>query len=217
MSSNRALKFIFSLWLLLSVSSTWAQELVILGLFKNKVVMTENGQRYVLNVGDKTSQGTELVSANSQEAVLIVGGEKQNFSLGTHIQSNYSTAPAKQVKIPRDSRGMYRTEGTVNGTSIHFLIDSGAQLVAMNTKHAQLLGLQVDKSTFVMVDTASGQSPGYFVSLDTVSIGDIKIQNVRAVVIENEDYPKDVLLGMSFLKQVEMAHKADYLILQMKY
>lgn len=194
-----------------------ASELVVLALFKDKVVLVEDGKHYVLNIGDKTPFGAELVSANSQGAVFKMNGKEQHVVLGNQIQTEYSVPSVASVTIIKDSRGMYRTSGRINGNSVDFLVDSGAQLVAMNTKHAESLGLAYSKTDPpVMVDTASGQSPAYVVVLNSVSVGSINVHNVKAIIIENDSYPKDVLLGMSFLKSVELTHKLNQLHLQKK-
>ena len=52
--------------------------------------------------------------------------------------------------------------------------------------------------------------------LPEVQVGEIKLTNVRAAVIAGA-YPKDVLLGMSFLKQVRMEEQAGVLHLTQKF
>ena len=51
---------------------------------------------------------------------------------------------------------------------------------------------------------------------DKVQVGSIALHNVQAVVIEG-DSPRRVLLGMSFLKRVEMSNQGDMLLLRSKY
>jgi aspartyl protease family protein len=49
--------------------------------------------------------------------------------------------------------------------------------------------------------------------VETVSLGDIQLHNIRASI--NPYAPDDdVLLGMSFLKELEMVQRGDVLILR---
>lgn len=51
------------------------------------------------------------------------------------------------------------------------------------------------------------------VTLDTVSVGGIAVRNVQAVVIDGV-YPVDILLGMSFLRNVDIKESSG--VMQLK-
>ena len=53
------------------------------------------------------------------------------------------------------------------------------------------------------VETASGNVNAWLVTLDSVNVGGIRVDNVRASVVDG-DFPATILLGMTFLKHVEM-------------
>ena len=64
--------------------------------------------------------------------------------------------------------------------------------------------------------TANGLVPIYQITLDTVTIGDVTLNQVDASVIEGR--AMDVtLLGMSFLKRVEMRREGSTLTLTKNY
>ena len=54
-----------------------------------------------------------------------------------------------------------------------------------------------------MVATASGMSKAYRITLDTISVGEIRLHNIEAMVIEG-NFPVHVLLGMSFLGNLDI-------------
>ncbi len=53
------------------------------------------------------------------------------------------------------------------------------------------------------VETASGLVPARVVNLRFVDVGGIRVDNVQATVVEGS-YPSTVLLGMSYLKHVDI-------------
>jgi aspartyl protease family protein len=79
-------------------------------------------------------------------------------------------------------------------------IDTGALLVSLNATTAKRLGLDYLNAPSGMVQTASGIEKSYQVSLDKVQIGDIKLNNIDAVVLDGPQ-PERALLGMTFLGQ----------------
>ena len=82
---------------------------------------------------------------------------------------------------------------------------------------ARRLGVDFRVDGFpTMVATASGVATAYSVQLDTVKIGDILLRNVAAVVIDGPQ-PSDVLLGMSFLNQVQIQNEGTIMTLTKKY
>jgi aspartyl protease family protein len=64
-------------------------------------------------------------------------------------------------------------------------------------------------------NTANGVAPVYKVKIDTVRVGDITLNNVDALV-HDQDLPW-VLLGMSFLNRVEMRREGGNLTLTKRY
>jgi aspartyl protease family protein len=82
------------------------------------------------------------------------------------------------------------------------MVDTGATSVALTWEDARAAGVHVREADFrVPVNTANGVSHVALVSLDTISIGDIEVRNVQAVVARPGQL-NVTLLGMSFLKQL---------------
>lgn len=103
--------------------------------------------------------------------------------------------------IARDSSGQFHTTALVNGQDTRFLIDTGADMVALTEEDAEALGLAVDPDSFVpMLETASGPGYGARVMLDTLALGETEFQNVPAVVVRGLGVN---LLGQSVLGKLD--------------
>ena len=107
--------------------------------------------------------------------------------------------------------------GSVNGLTVTFLVDTGATTVAMNELEARRLGIQYKlQGKESRVSTASGVAKSWYVKLDTVKVGEIAVNNVGAVVIEGS-HPTDVLLGMTYLEYVKLQEHNSILMLEKKF
>lgn len=108
------------------------------------------------------------------------------------------SAPAQSAAILKGSDGHFWAQAEVNGAPVRFLVDTGATAVALTPDDAERLGLDVKSLKFAQrVTTATGRSRAASVTLDSLSVGDARLQNVNALVIE--DGLDTSLLGMSYL------------------
>ncbi|UCF75936.1 MAG: retroviral-like aspartic protease family protein, partial [Betaproteobacteria bacterium] len=87
----------------------------------------------------------------------------------------------------------------------------GATQVALSTPLARALRLKPGPS--VTLQTAAGPARGYTVRLDSVRLAGIEMRNVAALVSDGMDSGL-VLLGMNFLKRLEMVQRGDQLVLR---
>ncbi len=198
-------------------ATTYARDIVVLGLFTGKAVVQIDGTRRVLSVGQSSPEGVRLVNSDSEAAVLEVNGRQARYTLGAHIGSSFEAAKGEEVRIWPDNGGMYATDGTINGQPIGFLVDTGATLISMNADDARRLGIDfVKDGRPAMLETASGRERAFQVMIDSVSVGGIKLHNVAAVVLEGS-MPSTALLGMSFLNRVDMQRDGQALVLKSKW
>jgi aspartyl protease family protein len=211
-----ALATIIWLALLCPWHTLFAEEIQIVGLFKNKVIMNVDGRRTVLSVGEKTPDGVKVVEANSKNCVLLIDDKEQSFTMGTQVSVNFKKNSAPKVRITQDNQGMYRHDGKINGNAVKFLVDTGASVVALNINQAKSLGLELKNEDITEVKTASGQARAYRVLLRKVSIGGIILYDVPAVVVDGSS-PHEILLGMSFLQHLTMSDNNKTLELTKKY
>lgn len=187
------------------------------GLFKGAAVLSIDGQQVMLKDGKTGPGGVRLISATSREAVVEIDGKRHTLQLHTAIGGSYQKAETTQVVIRKNNNDQYMVNGSINGQSVKFLVDTGANTVAMNELEARKLGLQyrIDGKESQVV-TASGVSKSWVVKLDAVKVGEIQVPNVEAVVVQG-GYPTDVLLGMSYLNYVKLQEQNSTLMLEKKF
>jgi len=103
------------------------------------------------------------------------------------------------VEIPAARNGHFFTDVDIDGRSIKIMVDTGATMVALSYEDAERAGLYLTSGDFThSVSTANGRARVAPVMLDSVSIGDITVRDVRAAVSEPGRL-RTSLLGMSFL------------------
>jgi aspartyl protease family protein len=204
--------------ILINAPLVWSGTLniVVVGLFSGQAVLIINEQQHLLKVGTSSPEGVKLISATSQSAIIEVEGVQKKYPLGSRIGGHYAGPVEQPMVSVWPNNGMYLTVGSVNGYSVDFLIDTGASAIAFNAATAQRLGLEYLNAPVSMVRTASGIEKAYQVTLDQVQIGDIKLYNIGAMVLDGP-HPERALLGMTFLGQVEIARTDERMDLKKKY
>ncbi len=197
----------------------WAiKDIHVVALFKDRVVVMIDGKRHILSSGEASPEGVRLVSADSTGAVFEYQGERLERQLDGRVRAAVKQRnTGEDVLIYRDSTGMFKTVGSINGLPVKFLIDTGASSVAMNSAQARRLGIDYHvEGDPTWVSTASDVVQAYRVKLEIVKVGSIQLRNVTAVVIEGAQ-PAEALLGMTYLSRVQMINQNDRLILRRKY
>jgi len=203
---------------LLATSAVAVEKVSVQALFKGMAVLVIDGKRRTLRNGQTSPEGVKLISADSKEAVLEIDGKQDKYGLGTRIGTSF--APPEQqpsVQIWPTPRGMYEVTGSINGYPVKFLVDTGATLIAMNAPQARRLGIdfRVDGRAGLS-STASGIAKTFAIKLDRVRVGDIQLKDVDAAVIDG-NFPREVLLGNSFLNRVEMKREGKALMLRKRF
>ncbi len=129
-----------------------------------------------------------------------------------HLAHSLGNTADNAVTLQRNRQGHYLAPGKINNKVVNFLLDTGATDVAIPGPLARKL--QLDLTSQGISQTASGYVKTYGTRLDSVSIGNITLNNVKASVIET--MPGDyILLGMSFLKHLELVQKGDLLTIRL--
>jgi aspartyl protease family protein len=188
----------------------------IVGLFKDMAVIRAGGGEKLLRVGETTPQGVTLVSATSREAVVAWQGTQHTLGLSKQVAGQYAEAQVSEVSIPADDLGQYRIRGAINNHYVDFLIDTGASVVALSSAQAEALGINYKQGQRGSVQTAQGNAESYFMNLQQITVAGITAHNVQAAIITGQ-YPVDILLGMSFLKQVSIRENGGVMTLVQNY
>jgi len=122
-----------------------------------------------------------------------------------------ATPHDKLVTLRRNKSGHYVANGLINNQNVVFIIDTGASDVSVPLKVAQRLNLA--KGSPVRYTTANGIVTGYLTTLDSVQLGNITLRNIRGGI--NPGMKGEyVLLGMTFLKQLEFTQRGNELTLK---
>ena len=202
--------------LLFYASFSTASVVRVVALFPDKAMVTIDGQRHLMRVGGRTVKGVKLVNADSKVAVLEIDGRRQRFTLSRDTSGGISEPDVKRLRITRNNNGQYIYQGSINGRRIDMLLDTGANVVAMNSRDADRLGIRYKGSKKVQVETASSTVSAYQVNLPKVSLGGLQVNNVDATILEGS-YPDKVLLGMSFLQHVRFSEVQGVMVLEARY
>lgn len=140
------------------------------------------------------------------------------FSLWEERQNNPNPSPASQhtgstieVTLESNRQGHYLFNGQINQQDVTFIIDTGASQVSIPAKLGERLGLSPGAP--IALNTANGRTTGHRTEIATLSMGDIQLHEVPALLVPNmeQDY---VLLGMSALNHLEFTQRSGTLLLR---
>lgn len=126
-----------------------------------------------------------------------------------NIQSKQRSDQLIEITLKRNRAGHYVGTGIINGRQAVFLLDTGATYVAIPEHLAASLGLK--KGRRVPISTANGRTTGYQTNIEQLSIGQIHLYNVKAIITPNLE---EILLGMSVLKQLEFTQRGNILTIR---
>jgi aspartyl protease family protein len=207
------------LFLLLAVlpAVAGAADITLFALFKDKAILQVDGTRRVLATGAESPEGVKLVSTDTQaeEAVVERDGKRETLRLGV-VFSAFQGAAQQSVTLFADTNGFFHAEGSINGAAVTFLVDTGANTIAINSATAKRAGIDYTKGRPGTAKTASGYARMYGITLDSVKIGEIVLRNVEAGVIDGPQ-PETPLLGMSFLNALDMKREGNKMELTRRY
>jgi aspartyl protease family protein len=103
------------------------------------------------------------------------------------------------VKLDRHWDGHFYADAEVNGQRIHFLVDTGATVIALSREDARRAGIATSIGMpGVVGEGASGAIHGEVATLDRVTLGSTTAHDMEAVVLDGGSRS---LLGQSFLSK----------------
>ena len=194
-----------------------ASKLSLQALFKDKAIIVIDGARRVLKVGETSPEGVKLAETDTraETATVALDGKMQVLRLGV-VATAVTPGGRSSVTLYAGQGGHFFADGFVNDVPVKFLVDTGATSIAMNRQHAARFGIDYKRNGKQSVAaTASGLVRTYNVTLGKVQIGEITLHNVDAGIIEG-NYPREPLLGMSFLGQLDMKREDNRMELRQR-
>jgi len=103
--------------------------------------------------------------------------------------------------IAKAPDGLFYVSGSVNGTQVRFLVDTGANMVVLTGDDARRVGLTPGNARAAdSIDTAGGRSSMERVSLGRVNVAWRDIAHIEAAVMQ--DGLKVSLLGQNLLSKL---------------
>jgi aspartyl protease family protein len=123
------------------------------------------------------------------------------------------TSSGDELVLERNGGGQFHLTAQVDGQDTEFLVDTGADTVALTVDEAERLGFPIDRDRFVpLMQTASGTGYGTFVRLGTIEVAGGDFHDVEAAVIDGLEVN---LLGQSVLGQLgEVRLEGDRMVLR---
>ena len=197
-------------------SAALATDVGLAGLFPGKALLTiDGGAPRIVVIGARTAEGVKVLAVDRDTASIEVDGQKRVLRVGQNVVSKPSESGPTNVILTADSSGHFLTTGSINGTTVRFLVDTGASMISIGASDARRIGIDPSKGQLGYTQTANGVTQVSRVKLNTVKVGDIVANNVDASVHQH-DLPI-VLLGMSFLNRMEMQRNGDTMTLKKNY
>lgn len=134
--------------------------------------------------------------------------QQNNPNQNVSIQKENNVA---EVKLKQNRYGHYVVTGQINQIPVTFMLDTGATLISIPATLAEKLKLTKGYPT--QSKTANGNITVYSTRLNSVGIGAIELNNIRASINPHMN-GEEILLGMSFMKHLEMTQKGGEMILR---
>lgn len=124
------------------------------------------------------------------------------------LQIQVDSAGNKELVLKQNRHGQYWANGQINGHDVVFILDTGATFVAVPEHIANQIGLKKGRQQQTM--TANGVSMSYKTTIAEIQLGDIMMHNVPASISKGMQFD-EILLGMSFLKHLELSQQGKLL------
>lgn len=143
--------------------------------------------------------------------LLLVGGYAYRHELeavghrilGTLMPGHaISDQASGTITVMRDRSNHYRIRGTINGAPVEFLFDTGASALTLRNEDARAAGIDTDQLAYTIpVSTANGRSQVAAMRVNDLTIGSLRLDNIRAFVARPGALETS-LLGMSVMDRL---------------
>jgi aspartyl protease family protein len=146
--------------------------------------------------------GVAMVSPSLKSggaSVPVVNGNAVADVVGPNrIQSTDPVTAPSPRELRRGPDGHFYADAQVNGTTIRFLVDTGASMVVLTRQDAQRAGIQTPSARALAMGVG-GPIEVIPVTLERVAVGGIEARGVEAAIADQTPVS---LLGQSYLQRV---------------
>jgi aspartyl protease family protein len=165
--------------------------------------------RYFVAAGAVLALSISLVDTIQRSAVT----EPQAMAAKPAPQPKASSLSSRLVVI-RAENGHFAAKATINGRPVHFIVDTGATVIAIRESDAASIGIRPFPDDYrIPISTANGKGIAAAAELDRVEIDGIEVRGVPAIIVPDSALSVN-LLGMSFLARVRWTHEPGKLVLE---
>lgn len=188
------------------------------GSMGSKALLIVNGSAPKALAAGDTHQGVKVISVQGDRAVIEVQGQRSTVVMGAapvSVGGTGGSGSGTEIVLSASSGGHFMAQGSINGRTARFMVDTGATAVAMGADEARRLGIQFESGEPLYVSTANGVVTAYRVNLRSVRIQDVEVFDVAAAVLPQS--MSHVLLGNSFLNRFQMKRDNDTLRLTRRF
>jgi aspartyl protease family protein len=188
-----------------------AAEVSLIGTFgaTAAILSIDGGAPKTVKVG-QSAGGIKLISVEQDRATIEADGKRRILQRGQTYSSGAGTGQ-QSVTLSVGAGGHFMADGQINGGAIRFVVDTGATAVAIPASDANRLRIDYTKGRRGTTQTAGGPTTAYLVTVDSVRVGGIELQNVEVIVIEQG--LTVALLGNTFLNRMEMRREGQTMTL----
>lgn len=193
-----------------------AADISLIGTFGSTaaILSIDGGAPKTVKVG-QSHGGVTVIAVENDRATVEAGGKRRVLARGQTYSSTGTSSGAQSVTLSAGAGGHFMADGQINGGAIRFMVDTGASAVAIPAREANRLRIDYKNGRRGTTQTAGGPTTMYLVRLDSVRVGDIELQNIDAMVIEQG---LDIsLLGNTFLNRMEMRREGQTMTLRRRY
>jgi len=179
---------------------------------KTAALFTRRGPSLRRDDGAFSASFTGLVLSGAVQKALflvIAVGAAIGFLAPTHKDGRAPAAPLPGAAKPaaggptvlqRTPQGHFYVDAEVDNDLVHFVVDTGATMVALTVDDARRLGIPFSESQFAVIGRgASGDARGMPIVIDRISIEGKEARQVEGAIIENLDVS---LLGQTYLTRL---------------
>lgn len=185
------------------------------GVMGDKALISVNGGAPRVMRPGETVGAVRLLAVGPNGVDILLDNRRYKLTIGQGVSAAAPSAAPRAV-LTADGRGHFIANGMVNGLPVRFMVDTGASLVALPASVARRAGVNLVNATPVVINTANGQARAHRVVINTLRLGDIGVNLVDALVVD-DDALSLPMLGMSFLNRTNMQREGDTLVLMQRY
>ena len=198
---------LLTLALALAAASAHATDVFVTSISPSQVQLIVEGKAArALRANETSPEGVQVLEISGDAVELKVDGRPVRLGLGQ------STVRSTQLRA--DPRGHFLVTAMINGVPVPGMIDTGASAILVNWNQALQMGIDPRQGQRIVTQTANGPAAAWLVTFAQVQVGDIVLLNVPGAVVEGGAEKLSLaLIGMSFLRHVDMRRSGDMMTL----